>query len=214
MDFTRQLSIFDPGNYRYESVAIVGQGSVGSFVSLVLSKMGITNLIIYDSDKIEKHNLPNQFFMKSHLKKKKTAAVKELLKGFTDAKVTIRNNVEKDTFISSKIVITTTDSMSSRKLVYEMIKGKADLLIDARMGGEVFVVYTVNLKNQKARKEYEKTLHSDEVANQQRCTERTIIYNVMGIASIIANQLKKYLTKEKYHKQIAFDYKNVEMFKK
>ena len=43
-------------------IHIIGCGATGSWVALMLAKMGISNITCWDFDKVEEHNLPNQFF--------------------------------------------------------------------------------------------------------------------------------------------------------
>ena len=50
--------------------------------------------------------------------------------------------------------------------------------------------------------------HSEIKSAYRPCTGRTIIYNVLGVASIMASQFKKVLLEEKYSSEIVFDYKN------
>lgn len=215
MEYLRQLDIFNPKDFEDLEIGIVGNGSVGSFTALSLAKMGLNNFILWDFDKIEEHNLPNQFYMESQLNKKKNKALKELIiKFIKDVKISTKNKVKKNTLILSDVVILCTDSMESRKLAYNNCKKFSRFLIDARMGGEVMVIYSIDLKNKKSVEMYEKTLYSDKEAETLRCTEKSIIYNVLGIASMICNQLKKMLNKEYYDFEICYDYKNMILIKR
>ncbi len=215
MEHIRQLDIFNPEDFKDLEVTIVGCGSIGSFTCLSLAKMGMKNFVCWDFDKIEKHNLPNQFFMENQLNQKKNIALKSLVKSFVkDVKIKTKNKLEKDSIILSDIVILCTDDMKSRKLGYNQCKNISRFLIDARMGGEVMVIYTIDLKNKNQRKQYEKTLYSDEESESLKCTEKSIIYNILGIGGIICNQLKKILNKEDYFFEISFDYKNLVLLKR
>lgn len=61
MDYSRQLAIYDAEN-RKDMAYIIGAGATGSWLSLILSKLGFRALKVFDFDVIEEHNLPNQFF--------------------------------------------------------------------------------------------------------------------------------------------------------
>lgn len=61
MDYSRQLDIYDAEN-RKDVAYIIGAGATGSWLSLILSKLGFRALKVFDFDVIEEHNLPNQFF--------------------------------------------------------------------------------------------------------------------------------------------------------
>lgn len=61
MNYSRQLDIYDAEN-RKDVAYIIGAGATGSWLSLILSKLGFSAIKVFDFDIIEEHNLPNQFF--------------------------------------------------------------------------------------------------------------------------------------------------------
>ena len=61
MDFSRQNRIFNPDQSKI-NVTILGAGSTGSFIAFVLAKMGIKEIKVVDFDKVEAHNIPNQYY--------------------------------------------------------------------------------------------------------------------------------------------------------
>jgi molybdopterin/thiamine biosynthesis adenylyltransferase len=214
IEFLRQRDIFDPDDYKESDVSIVGVGSIGSFTSLVLSKMGITKFVLYDFDRIEDHNIPNQFYMLKQIGGKKNEECKKLLKSFNkNLDIITEDRVKKDTVLMTQTVISCCDNMATRRLVYELIDPRITKhLLDARMGGEVLRIYSVDTS--KDMKQYEKTLYSDDKAEKETCTSKAIIYNVAGAASLISNQIKKMLKEEDYHNEIVFDFKNMMMITK
>lgn len=213
-NYIRQLTIFNPDDYKNLEISIIGCGSVGSFTALALAKMGMKKLALWDFDKVRRHNLPNQFYMEKHLNKDKIESLIDLVHNFTsEVKLKNKGKLTNKSVILSDIVILTTDTMKSRKLAYEKSKLLTRYLIDARMGGQVMVIYTVDLKNPEQVKNYEKTLHSDEEAEDIKCTEKSIIYNVLGVGSMICNQLKKQLNKELYPFMVSLDYYNLILLK-
>ena len=76
--YHRQLSILPPEKIT-TGVTIVGTGSVGSFVALSLVKMGVKELELWDSDKVELHNIANQYFRLEDLNKYKVEACRDLI---------------------------------------------------------------------------------------------------------------------------------------
>ena len=213
-NYIRQLLIFNPDDFKNLEISIVGCGSVGSFTALALAKMGMKKFALWDFDKVKKHNLPNQFYMEKHLNTSKVESLIDLINSFTsEVKLKTKGKLTNKSIILSDIVILTTDTMASRKLAYEKSKLLSRYLIDARMGGQIMVIYTVDLKNPEQVKNYEKTLHTDEEAEDIKCTEKSIIYNVLGISSMICNQLKKQLNKEDYSFMLSLDYHNLILLK-
>lgn len=206
LNFDRQIGIFDPKEHQ-ETIGIIGSGSVGSFTALALSKMGANVCAVYDSDKIEPHNIPNQFFKLNQVGKKKCVALNELLKEFTGNIIKPYEAVDDRVFPSFDITISAVDSMKARKLIWSRVKKCVPkLYIDSRMGGKIFSVYSVNPLDKKSVKNYEESLVDDSETLQIPCTERTIIFNVLGVASLVCSQVSKYLNNEKIASEVHFNY--------
>ncbi len=205
--YLRQIEIFNPLDYNY-GINIIGCGGIGSALGVTLSKLGMVKFILWDNDKIENHNMPNQLFMEGYLGDYKAKQLSNSIQSYNiNAKGAIMNIfVDKDTLLSYPIVMVCTDNIKSRKAIYESaVKSGCRLLIDGRMNAKIFRVFTVNLLNKKDRKKYEKTFHKDAV---QSCTNRAVIFNIFGIASVMASQLVKVFKREKYPFEINFDYEN------
>lgn len=209
--YKRQISLFNPEDIKNLTVAIVGVGAIGSCVAIELAKLGFMRFQLYDFDKIEEHNLSNQFFKNSQLGMLKTEATAELIREFGDKKlqVILGGKVTKDTLISAPIVVVCTDNMKVRKLVYRLAHISTDYFLDARMGGQVYRVYAVDMNNEEDKKFYEKTLYDDKNATDVPCTERSILFNIFGVASMVGNNLVKMLTKKPYKEEVCFDYINM-----
>ena len=82
MDFQSQAQIYNPENQKTK-IVVIGAGSTGSFLSLTLAKMGLTNIKVIDYDKVEEKNIPNQFFRTQDIGKYKIDALKEIINDFT-----------------------------------------------------------------------------------------------------------------------------------
>lgn len=78
MDLTKSIEYFDPINVRGKC-HIIGCGSVGSTVAENLARLGVTKFVLYDFDIVEPHNLANQMFVQSDIKKSKVEAVKKII---------------------------------------------------------------------------------------------------------------------------------------
>ena len=208
VDWKRQSGIFNPTNTK-KKVCLIGTGSVGSFTALALGKMGVKLSKIYDGDTIEPHNIPNQFFRITDIKKKKTTALKQLLKAFSETDVKTEGMVTLSTLFSEEIIISAVDSMDARKTIWEQVKdSEPEYYIDSRMGGKLFSVFTVDMNNPEEIKKYEESLVDDSTTSQLPCTERTIIFNVLGLASFICNQILKICDSDELINEIHFDYEN------
>lgn len=215
LNFWRQLDIFDPRKHNGLKVYIVGAGAIGSMTGLVLSKMGFSDITVWDDDKIESHNLPNQMYPLDAIGKHKVDALSDVVKGFAGCTVNaLKEKWNNHPFDGDAIVIVCTDNMTSRKAVWKKVKlkGNVRLFIDARMGGETMRIYSIDPMSIKQGRGYENTLYTDEESVELPCTAQSIIYNLAGISGIVANQIKKRLTGDdtkplEYFHEIVFDYK-------
>ncbi len=206
MDFTRQKDIFNPEASGI-NIKILGVGSVGSFLALTLAKMGVKEIKITDFDSVEKHNIPNQFYREDDVKKKKTEALKEIIKEFTGLDVEsedkkILRHYEED-LNSNSIVMLCVDNIKTRTRVYESIKDYPIILIDTRMGGEEYQIYTIDLSNEEDKRRYEATLKRK--TKEAPCGQKAIIYCILSIASEVCNIVKKIGNRETYPKIIKRD---------
>lgn len=72
-------------------IHIVGCGSVGSTIAENLVRCGITELTLWDFDKVEPHNLANQMFRQQDIGKTKVDALFDMLK---DINPEVANTIE------------------------------------------------------------------------------------------------------------------------
>lgn len=207
LDLSRQLDLVSSNNLT-DGVTIIGAGSVGSFTALTISKMGVEKIEIFDEDGVDTHNIPNQFYKLQDIGEFKVDALESVLKEFCGVSAKVHNTFY-DRQKLNPIVIVATDSMESRWAVWlEFLKQpQTKVLIEARMGGELGIVYCVSKKEKKF---YEKTLYSDSEAEQLPCSARTIIYNVLMIASIIARTLKGVVKNESIPNEFVFNMANMD----
>lgn len=212
MDFKRQTGIFDPEENKKFSVSLVGCGSVGSFTALALSKMGVNLVEVFDSDTVEEHNIPNQFFKKQNVGKKKTEALQDLLEDFTDNFPNAYGNVNEDTEFKGVVVVSAVDSIDARKLIWKRVKASSPMLyIDSRMGGRMFSVHSVDMLDDAEVKVYEEALASTKNGLEVPCTERSIIFNVLGLASVVCNQFVEFVLHHELKPVIHCDYSSYEV---
>ncbi len=109
----------------------------------------------------------------------------------------------------SGIVIVAVDSMDARIAIWKQVKynPSIEIFIDSRMGAEVGRVIAICPSDPDGVAFYERTLHTSKDALQARCTEKTIIYTVLGIASVICGKVKKHLAGHHAHKSITLDFR-------
>lgn len=78
MNLTKSYEFFKPSMLKGR-VHIIGCGSVGSTVAENLARFGVTDMVLYDFDKVEEHNIVNQMFTQEDIGKPKVEAVAEYI---------------------------------------------------------------------------------------------------------------------------------------
>lgn len=209
--YRNQAGLIDIESYQYLDIAIIGVGSIGSFLAMALNKLGFKNLILVDSDTVEEHNIPTQFYQSRDIGLHKTLSLKRYLEGNISSYV---GRVKEDNMVNADIVFVCVDSLEQRKIILSSILKSVDkyqvpkLLIDGRMHRLVFEVYTVDLQNKKSVKEYQKTLEQEEFSGA--CTEKGIIQNIFALVAFMVEQLRKVIENKDYSEKI---YSDLEMLK-
>mgnify|MGYP001367735128 CR=1 FL=1 len=207
--FHRQLDLLDPKLVKHP-VTIIGAGATGSFTALSLAKMGVHDITVFDFDTVEEHNLPNQFYRTCDIGKPKVLALQEIIEQFEGIQIKARNEKYKGQRLSG-IVITAVDSMDTRINIWKFVKLNNDikLYVDSRMGAEVMQIYSIDPNNLYECREYEKNLFPSSEALQVRCTAKSIMYTVLSLASLLANQVKKFVSGEVLTKELTFDLRTI-----
>jgi molybdopterin/thiamine biosynthesis adenylyltransferase len=170
--FKRQLDFIKPENLYKKRIVIIGCGSTGSSVGLLLVKTGFTHFELVDFDKVSVHNLSNQLHSRDSIDKDKTASLEALLRfqsPVKDLHIHSYNDFKKVTYDDDCIVLFCVDSMGARRVIYEQLKkdgwfepGHTLFMVDIRVGGFKYNIYSVLGSNH--RTEYENSLEGDPAA--------------------------------------------------
>jgi molybdopterin/thiamine biosynthesis adenylyltransferase len=195
IDYWRQLDIFSPDSFDIP-IHVIGAGATGSYIVHLLSKMGCKDITVYDFDKVENHNLPNQVYGLEHIGQLKVDALKKIIKRDCGIDIKTHSTEVKTLDKIEGILFVLTDTMHSRKSIWESVKNnpKIKFYIETRMGAEFGTIYSlIPLLNQS---EYEKTLYSDEQAERSACTRQSISPTVATIAGMAVFSLLRFLNKE------------------
>lgn len=212
MDFSRQHEIFDYETFE-TPVHVIGCGATGSWVALMLAKMGVKDVTLWDFDKVEEHNLPNQFFNKEAVGMLKADETTKLCNSFGGIKCFATKNVKVDgSQPLSGVIFMLTDTMSSRKEIYNRAikyRPNIELLIETRMDLKGGRIYTINPTNFEHTKKYEETLYSDEESAVSACgTSQSIISTAIQIASMAIWQMINWHNDVEYNNEILLDCEN------
>lgn len=209
LDLTRHLELIDP-HYFEEPITIIGAGATGSWLTLALAKLGLTDITVYDFDVVESHNVPNQAFNIHDIGKTKTQALQDIIAVQTNHKINVKNEKYTNQRLTG-IVFLMVDSMAERKRIWETsikLKSQIKLMIEPRMGLDMGRIYNVNPLDMEQIRRYEETLYSDDVAEVSACgASMTVITTALGIASWCARSLINWHNKEELDNEILIDFK-------
>lgn len=195
MDYSRQKAVFNNELFN-TPVHVIGAGATGSWVVLMLAKMGVKKIHVWDFDTVAEHNIPNQAFKRELIGKSKVNAIMETVDVFDECALVLHDEmVTADTRLYG-VVFMLTDTMSSRKEIWEgAIKNKINvkLLIETRMDLRGGFVYVINPTSPKQIKEYEESFYTDDEAEVSACgASQTLIATAMQISSVAVWQMINY----------------------
>lgn len=180
---------------------IVGLGATGSFAAFFLARLGIQKFSLIDNDRIETHNLGSQMFGFDSMNLPKVEATYNMLTNFSRvtrvdySQCLIQDLQDYDThhylnFSQCNIVLSTVDSMSARKYVFEKFKKdnkmQHAIFFDSRIGAELWEVYAVPFGDKEKYERYEATLFSDDKGNAGACNYQQSSHSAAGAAIQIA----------------------------
>lgn len=208
MDLRRHVELFDPEEFT-TPITILGAGATGSFVAYQLAKLGIEDITVYDFDKIEPHNIPNQLFGINDVGEMKVDALRERI--YRDTGIGIK--VVADKFTTQRlsgVVIMQVDSMKERGRIFNQhiyLKPNVKLMVESRMGLDMGRVYNINPIDLKSSKRYQESLYGDEDSEVSACgASMTVITSAINIASMVVRQVINWHNKEELDSEIMIDY--------
>ncbi len=198
-DYWRQLDVFNPESFQ-EEIHIIGVGALGSWIALVLAKMGVQQIHAWDFDQVEPHNLPNQIYGRGDAGLNKVDALARRLSYDCSTEVIPHLERVDGSQKLSGIVYLCTDKMSSRTEIWHKaikLNLSVRLMVEGRLGAEIGQIHTVCPTNRRDIQGFENTLFTDEEGEESPCTYRAIATTVGTIACLAAHKLVKYVALEK-----------------
>lgn len=100
-------------------VVVGGAGGIGSWLVLLLARTSTPNIMIYDFDLLEEHNMSGQLYPTTAVGKLKVEALKDTVKSFTGVDIyTFNEKLTKDT-PGSNIMFGAFDNMEARKAIFD-----------------------------------------------------------------------------------------------
>lgn len=207
MRFLRQQDLLPTDRIRSLTITLLGAGAIGSAVALVLGKMGLGKLVVFDSDVVDEINLAGQMYFNRHVGTLKVDALAEVIGMFAETEVVAIPEAF-DSQPVQGLVITAVDSMRARRRLWRHLRGRSDLplLLDARMGGLVGEIHVVHPGSPLEEREYRRTLHRDDEALREECTRRSISFNTSGIAAQVGSLVRCHLLGDPLPRHVVVDH--------
>ena len=199
---TRQMGLINVDKLS-TPVTVIGCGAIGSFVTLSLAKMGMTDITVFDHDEVSVENMNCQFYRHSDIGSPKAMALLSLVHDFTG--VAVKPHMRKfeagDAVGASQIVVMAVDSMDARKELFQALRDSSvhnKWVIDPRMGAEFFTMFVMQPTNDTDMKTYSKVCQSDGESVQEACTAKSTIYTATLASGLVVKAVKNLLMDQTY----------------
>lgn len=190
-------------NMREADVIIAGIGGIGSWTALLISRLGVRSLTIYDDDRVERVNMAGQFFQSSNTGGYKVNAMRDLCESFSSYYgVSAMRQRYTSGSLRNKIMICGFDNMDSRRTFFNSwktgVRGAENpneyLFIDGRLLMEELQIYCIQGNDEYNMNRYEtEFLFSDEEAVEPMCSQKQTSFMANMIAGLIVNLLVNFV---------------------
>lgn len=197
----RHIAIHNPNQYQDKRIAVIGVGTIGSHLAHTLARMQVP-MALYDHDTIEEHNLATQTYGVRDIGKPKVRAVEEQIRVFNaTTPLGIKEGMfERGDEQGHDLIVSCVDSLEARRgIAVSLIEaGCTTPIVDGRVGQEQVEVYHFPTA-----KEWLAQL--PEEGDDDPCGARFTAYTANIAAGLIANNVKRFLTKQKIQGRIIYD---------
>ena len=184
---------------KLDTLTLVGLGGIGSFLVQGLATMGWDEVIGYDDDIVENHNLSSTCYPIEDVGKQKAEASTLLFKRYAEEWQTFIGIPER--FNGRRVItpktIVCTDNMESRLAVYNKWKklDNRQILLDARMGATSVELVTVTKDNDNYMDSWIPTTSVPSAP----CSMKHTVFATQHIVSITLAQLYNLVANLAYH---------------
>lgn len=188
-----------------QDVILAGLGGIGSWCALLLSRLDIRHLTLFDDDVVDSVNLAGQFYKKSQIKAYKTGAISTAIHEYSNYySCNVHRSKFHDSSPSSEIMICGFDNMEARRIfyrrwLYHLNKypsiANECLFIDGRLSADTFQVLCIKGDDEYNMKKYEeKFLFDDSEADETICSFKQTSFMANMIASYMVNLFVNFIS--------------------
>ncbi len=120
MDRSKVLEYFDAALEVRAPIHIIGCGAIGSHVAEQLTRLGCTDIHLWDFDTVESKNITNQMFLDSDIGKLKVDAVEEMMKSInSNIKITKHDKGINPPYVVNGHVFLCVDNIDLRRAIVQ-----------------------------------------------------------------------------------------------
>lgn len=191
-----------------EEVLIAGIGGIGSWTSLLLSRLHVKSILAYDMDTVDNTNLSGQFFGHTNIGANKVYALYSLAQNFSNYfNINGISTEYNENCVTKNVMICGFDNMAARKVFFNNWKKRVNslspyyknkcLFIDGRLAAEEFQVYCIRGDSTYLIDKYEnECLFTDSEAENTLCSYKQTSFCANMIASVIINLFVNFIANQ------------------
>lgn len=191
-----------------EEVLIAGIGGIGSWTSLLLSRLHVKSILAYDMDTVDNTNLSGQFFGHTNIGANKVYALYSLAQNFSNYfNINGISTEYNESCVTKNVMICGFDNMAARKVFFNNWKKRVNnlspyyknkcLFIDGRLAAEEFQVYCIRGDSTYLIDKYEnECLFTDSEAENTLCSYKQTSFCANMIASVIINLFVNFIANQ------------------
>ena len=129
MNKSKVLEYFDASSLCKAPIHIIGCGAIGSHVAEQLTRLGCTNIHLWDFDKVEPKNITNQMFLDSDIGEEKVNAVANMMTNInSEIKITKHPKGIVPPYIINGHVFLCVDNIDLRREIVKANKGNPNCI--------------------------------------------------------------------------------------
>ena len=191
----RQRDLLPPEALSECTATVIGVGAVGRQVALQLAAVGVPSLELIDHDIVEPVNLAAQGYLEADLGQLKVEATASMCRQINSS-IEVVARAERFRRSRSQVgqaLFCCVDSIDTRKIIWESVKGQVKLFVDDRMNA--LVIRLLTAADPETRDHYPSTLFPGSEAHVGSCTARSTIFTANICAGLMVSQFSRWLRK-------------------
>lgn len=181
------------------SISLLGCGGINSWAALLLSRLKVARLFIYDPDTVETANMSGQLFRSTDIRRFKVNAISDTIGEYSNYySIYAYTFAFTGTSDIQDIVICGFDNMIARETAFNAwlrhmegycVEDKSKcLFIDGRLSADEFQVFAIQGNDSRVIEEYKNNwLFTDSQAEATVCSFKQTTYMATMIASVMVN---------------------------